>query len=303
MTIALLLLPDFLLIAFGALLKRIGGFGPGFWPGLERLVYFVLFPALLFRALAHSPLALADALPLAGVGLGYTFAGMALSGLGGRLFELERPVFAACFQCGFRFNTYIALAVASRLGGEASVAAIGLLIGILVPVVNVAAVAMLVHARRALLGQVLRNPLVLACLAGIVWKAAGWPVAEFAEATLALLASAALPLGLLAVGAGLAFRIAQLPVGAIAWWTGLKLVVLPALALGLAVLVGLPPTERTVAVLLAAMPTAPSAYILAMQMNGVGAPVALLISIGTVIAAGTLPLWIAVLQAAGGLTS
>ncbi|MEP7208087.1 MAG: hypothetical protein ABI920_14195 [Casimicrobiaceae bacterium] len=78
---------------------------------------------------------------------------------------------------------------------------------------------------------------------------------------------------------------------------------LPALALGLAVVADLPATERTVAVLLAAMPTAPSAYILAMQMNGVGAPVALLISIGTVTVAGTLPLWIGVLQAAGGLAS
>ena len=64
LSVALLVLPDFLLIAFGALLARRARFDAGFWSGVERLVYFVLFPALLFRALASAPLAFADALPL-----------------------------------------------------------------------------------------------------------------------------------------------------------------------------------------------------------------------------------------------
>jgi malonate transporter and related proteins len=79
---------------------------------------------------------------------------------------------------------------------------------------------------------------------------------------------------------------------ALAWWNGVKLVALPATALALAALAGLSTLERQVAVLLAAVPTAPSAYILAMQMNGVGAPVALLISTGTLLAMITLPFWL-----------
>jgi predicted permease len=68
----------------------------------------------------------------------------------------------------------------------------------------------------------------------------------------------------------------------------------PAVAWALAHALGLGPVERQVAVIMAAVPTATSAYILAMQMNGAGAPVALLISSGTLVAAVTLPLWIAV---------
>ena len=79
MSAALLLAPDFLLIVLGALLKRVRGFAAPFWSGLERLVYFVLFPALLFRSLAQSPLALSDAGRLAGIALAFTAAGMALS--------------------------------------------------------------------------------------------------------------------------------------------------------------------------------------------------------------------------------
>ena len=323
MSAALLLLPDFSLIALGVLLRRLrvhscGGsasrgellrlwgqrsgeaarvgvlFDADFWGGIERLVYFVLFPALLFRSLALSQSSLADAGRLALVGVGFTLAGMALSALAQPLFHLPRPTFAACFQCGFRFNTYVALAAASRLGGAEGVALMSMLIGVLVPLVNVAAVAMLAreHGVRVA-GALARNPLVIACVVGIAWNAAKLPVPALAARVLELLAAAALPLGLLAVGAGLRFKRGALPVPAFAWWTALKLIALPAIALALAYAFALSSLERQMAVVMAAVPTATSAYILAVQMRASGSPVALLISSGTLIAAITLPLWIA----------
>ncbi len=295
MSVALLLLPDFLLIAGGALLRRLPGFGAEFWPAVERLVYFVLFPALLFRSLATSPLALGDATSLAAVGLGFTAAGMLLAGLARRLFrQLPQPTFAACFQCGFRFNTYIALAVANRVAGAPGLAAISLLVGVLVPVVNLAAVGMLAHGREAgVARELLRNPLVLACAAGVAWKLAGVPLPAPVAHIVELLSGAALPLGLLAVGAGLTLARSALPLPALVWWNAVKLVALPAAALALSIVAGLSPLEREIAVVMAAVPTAPSAYILATRMKSDGASVALLISSGTLLAAITLPLWIA----------
>ncbi|MEO8537687.1 MAG: AEC family transporter [Betaproteobacteria bacterium] len=291
---ALLLLPDFLLIAFGAAMKRVRVFDAPFWRGLERFVYFVLFPALLFRALATSSLPLAQSSRLVVVGLLFTAGGMLLSALARPLLSLPRPTYAACFQCAFRFNTYIALAAASRLSGAEAVAAISLLIGILVPVVNVAAVAMLAGRRGPdVVLAVARNPLVIACVAGLGWNATGIALPGVVDSTLEHVAGAALPLGLIAAGAGLEFTTGTLPLRAIVWWTAVKLAAVPALAFGLAILFGLSPIERQVAVLLAAVPTAPSSYILAMQMSGVGAPVALLITTGTLLAIVTLPLWIA----------
>lgn len=293
---ALLLLPDFLLIALGAAIRRVRAFDPPFWRGLERFVYFVLFPALLFRALATATMSLGDAWRLVVVGLIFTGAGMLLSALAKPLLGLPHPTFAACFQCAFRFNTYIALAAASRLGGEAAVAAISLMIGVLVPVVNVAAVAMLAPRRGAGVWlAIARNPLVVACIAGLAWNAAAIPMPGVVAKVLELLAGAALPLGLVAAGAGLEFLPGTLPLRAIVWWNAVKLAALPTIALAAASLLGLSPLERQMAVLLAAVPTAPSSYILAMHMNGVGAPVALLISTGTLIAIGTLPLWLAVI--------
>jgi malonate transporter len=293
---AALLLPDFLLIALGVALARLPAFPAHFWSGVERLVYYVLFPALLFRSLAGSPLALGEAGPLVGVGVGFTLAGMALSALAMPLFRLPHATFASCFQCAFRFNTYVALAAANRVAGAAGVSAISLLVGVLVPLVNIAAVAMLVHGRDTrVVPALVRNPLVIACALGIAWNATRVPIPALPSRILELLAAAALPLGLLAVGAGLRFTRGTLPLPALAWWQAIKLGVLPALAYALANLAGLTATERQVAVIMAAVPTATSAYILAVQMNGAGPPVALLISTGTLLAAVTLPLWLSLL--------
>ncbi|MGE5088046.1 MAG: AEC family transporter [Candidatus Levyibacteriota bacterium] len=296
MTPALLLLPDFLLIALGAALKRSPWFDAAFWRGIERIVYFVLFPALLFRALATSTLAPGDASKLIVVGILFTATGMLASLIVRPLLRLPQPTFAACFQCGFRFNSYVALAGASSLGGARGVAAMSLLIGVLVPLVNIAAVAMLIHDRGRGIGRAIAtNPLVIACAGGLLWNATGMAMPALLGHVLASLSAAALPLGLLAAGAGLAFVRGTLPLSGLVWWNALKLGILPAVALGLATLLGLSPIERQVAVLLAAVPTATSAYILAVQMNGVGAPVALLISSGTLLAVVTLPLWLAVI--------
>jgi predicted permease len=74
--------------------------------------------------------------------------------------------------------------------------------------------------------------------------------------------------------------------------TVIKLVLMPALVLGLALLLGLPPISRDVALLFAALPTATSAYILARQLGGDAELMAALITAQTLLAMLTLPLWL-----------
>lgn len=293
MSVALELLPDFLLILVGALLARFRAFDATFWAGAERLVYFVLFPALLFRSLATGAGALAESLPLVATGLAFTAAGMALSFLARYLLRLRPSDFAACFQCGFRFNTYLALAVAGRLQGAQGLAAITLLVGVLVPVVNFAAVGMLArHGTGRLLPAIVRNPLVLSCLGGLLWSALHRPLPEIADRVLGSLGGASLALGLLTVGAALRIE-GGLPTPAVVYWTAVKLAAVPAFALGAGHMLELPPPLLQVALIMAAVPTAPSAYVLATQMSASARPVALLVTTGTLLAALTLPLWLA----------
>lgn len=294
MNTALLIAPDFLLIALGALLARRFAYGPAFWDGVERLVYFVLFPALLFRSLATAPLAIRDAGALALTAFGYTGGAMLLAALAKPLFRLPHDTFAACFQCGFRFNTYLALAVAARLGGADGLALASLVVGLMVPFVNLVAVAMLAQGRAGRIAlEVARNPLVLATVAGIVWNALALPLPGVPDRVMKLGGDAALPLGLLAVGAALRFERGALPLPALAWFHAVKLVAAPAMAFGLAHLLKLAPVETQVALVHASVPTATSAYILASRMSGRAAAVALVISSGTMLAVFTMPLWLA----------
>ena len=204
-------------------------------------------------------------------------------------------MFAACYQCAFRFNTYLALAVVSRVAGERGLALVSLLIGVLVPLVNVAAVGMLARGRAThVLRELARNPLVLACAGrarvqrpraaaaggGAPRSSTSWP-------------PAALPLGLIAVGAGLVFRGEALPVRAVVFWHAIKLVALPCIALAIARAAGLDEIETRSVLVMAAVPTATSAYVLAVQMGAPGAPVALLITSGTLASVATMTGWLA----------
>ncbi len=294
----LLLLPDFALIAVGALLRRFFGLGDGFWPDVEKLVYFVLFPALLFQALARSSVDVGAMGPLLAVGL-LTMAGGLLLGLAGRrLIGLDAIAFASRLQCAYRFNTYIGIAVAGKLAGAAGVATMGALCGAMVPFANMAAVAMLARHGQGRLGRELaRNPLILATLAGLAFNFSGVQLPAPLFPFLQRLADAAVTLGLLAVGAALRAGAREGGRLGTVYLCVVKLVALPALAWGLARWFGLAGVAFEMAVVFAALPTASSAYILAMRMGGDGAGVARLISATTVAAAATLTAWLAALGA------
>jgi predicted permease len=291
---ALALFPDFALILLGYALRRWMPLGDHFWAGLEKLVYFVLFPALLFNAITKTPLSFA-AVPLIGTGAAAMACAMALA-LAARPFLRLTPIsFASQFQCAFRFNTYIGLAVAAKLHGAAGIAAMGLLAGGMVPFANIAAVWMLArHGTTSVWRELAKNPLFLATLAALLWNLGGIGVPAPVGAFLGRLAEAAIALGLLAVGAALKLRGAfgESGRGAAAFFLTVKLAAMPLIALMVARQIGLAGVHFDVALVFAALPTASSAYILAQRMGGDGARVAWLISASTLLGMVTLPLWL-----------
>jgi hypothetical protein len=294
MSAALLILPNFVLIVAGLLLARRFGYGRDFWSGLERLVYYVLFPALLFRSLAVARIDLAATGGLALAACAFTIVGFGLSLLAKPLFGLEAKFAAATSQCGYRFNTYIGLAVAGSLFGTPGVALAALLLGVMIPLANLGAVAMLAsHSDRGFVRELATHPLVLSSLAGFAWNLAGLPLPGFADQTLSLLAQTALPAGLLSVGAAMRIERGQGPIGAHAWWLAVKLVALPAIAFGIARAAGFDRMGSAILILIAALPTATNAYILAVRMAGDGRSVALQVSLGTLLSMASLPVWMA----------
>jgi malonate transporter len=291
---ALLILPNFVIIVVGLVLARLFDYGRGFWEGLEKLVYYVLFPALLFRSLALARIDFAQAGTAVAIACAFTLAGFALSLAARPLFGLDAQLHATGSQCGYRFNTYVGLAIAGSLFGSEGVALAALLLGVMIPLANFLAVAVLARqSERGFLVELAQHPLVVSSLAGFAWNALGLPLPGFADQTLALLGQTALPAGLLSVGAAMRLERGQGPVGAHAWWLTVKLAVIPAIAVGLAMALGVRGMQATVLVLCAALPTATNAYILAVRMTGDGRAVAAQITVGTILSMATLPAWMA----------
>lgn len=298
MSDALLLLPDFALIVTGYLICRHTALNRAVWDGAERLVYFVLFPCLLFTAILRNPLDASTALPLAGCALGVVAAGVVLSLGLGRWPGVDARLHASGAQTAFRFNSYVALALADRLGGAPAVASMALIVSLVVPVCNIAAVWPLArHGGHGYGRELLRNPLIIATVSGLVCNLAGLRLPDLAMTTLARIGQAALPLGLMAVGAGLQMGALREAPRLAAALLAIKHAVMPALAIPLVLAVGLPALQQSVVVAFAAMPTASSAYVLAVRMGGHGPYVAGLVTVSTLLAMAGLPLALGVWRA------
>ncbi len=293
MSTVAILLPDFALIALGFALRHWASFSDEFWAQLEKLVYFILFPALLFKALAQTHIEPVSAATLINTGLVAILAGMALMLAARFLFRLQPVSLASAFQCGFRFNSYIGFAILGRLHAEAGIAAMAVMQSVMIPVVNIAAVwALARHARSGIARELIRNPLIIATAAGVAWSFSGLPLPGVANQTLERLAQAALPLGLIAVGASIRLDGTAGSKEFIAYVTAVKLLAVPLIAWLVANALGLSGVYLIAAIIFCALPASPTCFILAARMGGDGRLVAKILAVQIVAAAVTLPLWL-----------
>lgn len=298
---AQLLFPDFSLILCGYLVCRYTALNRPVWDQVEILVYYFLFPVLLFHSIVKSPLDLSAASSLIGAGLAMGVSGIALSYALPHLPFIGRHVdarlHAASAQVAFRFNSFIGLALADRLAGPEGLLLLAVLIGFCVPLFNVGAVwPMARHAQRSVGRELLRNPLIIATVSGLIANVLGFRVPAWADPTLNRIGAASLALGLMAAGAGLRFSsLGQGKVLAVAV-LAIKHLLLPLIALGLSRAFGLTPVQTTILLAFSALPTASSCYVLAARMGYDGAYVAGLVTLSTLLGVVSLSFALGVLR-------
>jgi hypothetical protein len=294
--------PLFVLIALGYAARRAGWPGPRTWRTVERLTYYVLFPALLFTSLAGASLAGGGSVALALAVATIATAAAALL-TRGRL-AVPGPTFSSVIQGAIRPNTYVGVGAALALWGNQGVALAAVGLAVVIPIVNLIAVmSLLRYAPSAatgkppsLIASLIRNPLIVSCLAGLAANGAGLHLPAWLTGTLKLLGQASLPLGLLAVGAALELSALAVRRQTVAAACGLKLIVAPAIAAALLALFGVQGTAFAVAVVYMGVPTSASAYVLAVAMGGDRDAMATIISASTILSAITLPLIVAAVR-------
>ena len=298
---AQLLFPDFSLILCGYLVCRYTALNRAVWEQVESLVYYFLFPVLLFHSIVKSPLDLSAASSLIGAGWALGLTGIALAyslpywpGLGR---HIPRRDHAASAQVAFRFNSFIGLALADRLAGPEGLLLIAVLIGVCVPLFNVGAVwPMARHAQRSFLRELVRNPLILGTATGLAANLLGLTLPVWLEPTVNRIGAASLALGLMAAGAGMQLgALGRAKILAVAVLT-IRHFLMPLAALGLSRVFQLNPVQTTMLLAFSALPTASSCYVLAARMGYDGAYVAGLVTLSTLLGMASLPFALGILR-------
>ena len=271
------LFPVFLLVVLGVALKRIGFTDAAFLRQSDRLVYYIFFPIMLFWKIGGASFT-------AGIDWRFCLASLlvivtmfALSTLvivAGRI----RPFQAGSFsQSCYRFNTYIGVAVILNSIGERGVALFGILISLAIPLINLFAVSTLIwfsgqdldgrERLRMLVRALAANPLILGCLAGILYSrlVGGFPV--FVGNGLRLLSMVTLPLALLSIGGSLSFAGVRrhLPLSLVA--SVCKLAAMPTLGLLVYRFLGVQGVPFKVGMIFFALPASTAIYVLSSQLG------------------------------------
>jgi predicted permease len=294
------LISVFLVIVVGFTAKASRFIDDAAWRGFEAVTYHVLIPALVIHTLAYARLEGVPVLPVGGAlvcgAIAVTLLTLAIrtpleqAGIDG-------PAFTSVYQGAVRWNTFIALAVASHQFGNEGVALMAVVIASLIPLVNVMSVVILSrYAQRRAFNlkatclTLIRNPFIWSCGVGLVLNPVSGLIPAAVGGAVEIIGRAALAAGLLVVGAGLEIQRLKQPKMAHGVAIMLKLVLMPLVVYLAARGFGLGGTALSVALIAATVPTAAASYILARQMGGDAPLMAEITTIQTLLAMVTMPL-------------
>jgi len=285
------LIPIMFLIILGFILKRTQFLPEETWPGMEKLTYFVLFPALLIRTLGKQSLIGAPWPSMLLIITGTIVTSAVLLIIFRKSLSKNNATFTSIFQGGVRFNTYITLAVAQSLYGATGLAMGSVAAGFMIVLINLWCISVFVIWGKAsfqgvlqFIKEIVGNPLIIGCSIGWCLSLSGTELPFMVGDILEIVSKAAFPFGLLAVGAalkpeGIKYHLKPIALSSIAQF-GLK----PLVSAVLVSYTGLTGIAAAVLIIAFMTPTAPSAYILARQLGGDTETMAAIITVQTLLA-------------------
>ncbi len=296
------LLPVFLIIICGYVLKKSKFPGNDFWPGAERIVYYILFPALLFSSSAGASWESYSVSSMVWAILAALFIMCGLLLILRPKLTKKDASFTSVFQGSIRFTSYIGFAAVFSLFGDEGLYLTAIFITVMIPMVNILCIMVLVRyggqegGWHWIFTTVIKNPLVIACLAGMALNLLGLKLPEMVGNFTTILGKGSLPLGLLAVGASLQISSIKKAGNEIVYACLLKLILMPLLMWLSCTLFSVDSLSTAVAVLFAALPGSPLSYILAKQLGGDTRLMSSIIAVQTGISMITLPIVIALVN-------
>lgn len=289
------LLPICLVIATGYFFKLLKFPSLEFWPLADKFTYYVLMPVLLIYKLSNAKIDLSYTMNLVLTAMLSIVAILLILVLINFVFKFENKAFTSIVQGGIRFNSYVLLAFVDTVYGDKGLVLAAIVMAFVIPFINILCISTFaIYIRQdkfsllTFAKTIIKNPLIGACVIGGVINASGIPLPLVVIKSLAIMSSAALPMGLLSVGVGLELKHLRHAKKEILVSSVAKLILFPLIAYGLGSVLGLSGVSLGVAVIFGAMPTAISGYILARELGGDVSLMASIITLQTLTCMGTL---------------
>lgn len=292
--------PIFAVVVLGSVLRRSGFLPQTFWDGLDKAIFWILFPCLLFAVTGRAGLSGPDTLNMAIVLVLSTLGTAFLARLSKPMLRLPDRSFVAVYQSAFRMNAYVGLAASASLLGTTGSAFAAIAVAIVAPLINTLGVIALagMNGRESgtrpstlsLLRSVVTNPLILSTVTGAVVNLIGLPLPDALWDTFDVIGKAALPMALLSVGAGLRLRALKSAGWSVGVGAFLKLIAAPAITIAVCLALGFSGPAALVAVIFTAPPASVSSYQMTKAMGGDADLMAASITVQTVAAAVTMTL-------------
>ncbi len=295
------LAPIVLLIALGAALLRFGFFDNSVRQGLDRFVYWVALPSLFIAELSRAQIDGGEAGRIAGILVAATLSALVVAYLVCAAMRLPRASTGAFVQAAFRGNLmFVGLPVVlfSMPGADAGhIRSVAVLAAAPIMLLyNVLAVTVLLVAQHAvgwrtlprLVKPLVTNPLILACITGVILSYLPGILPRWLHRSLDLVGDTAPALALISMGAGLVVLRIGGSIGPAVASALVKVAVAPAVAAVLVWWMGLTGAEAAVTLIFSATPTAVASYVLATQLGGDQKLAAAAVLASTVLSLGSL---------------
>ncbi|MCD6343482.1 MAG: AEC family transporter [Spirochaetaceae bacterium] len=268
------IVPLFILISSGFLLKKKGVLNANFVSIGSQIVFKLALPALIIRSLAVTNLSELGSLPLFLSYLAATLVSTVVV-LAVSFFVSPPDSRGPVVHGAFRGNVVIVglALVQSALGNEAFILGLGL-VAVFLPLYNLmASVALSLPYKgegsplKGVLVTIVKIPLIWSVVIGALWSLSGWQIPVVIDKSLEYFGRLALPLGFLTIGANLSIHgLDKRWKGVVAAVTG-KLILNPLVALLVGRWLGVDTRGLIVLFLMAGSPTAISSFAMTKAMG------------------------------------
>lgn len=300
--------PVFLLMILGLLFRKIGWIDEGFASKMNKFVFLVPLPVLVFEDLATVDFSKIWNMKFVLFCLGATIISITISAVISNIWK-DKGIQGEFVQVSYRSSAaLLGIAFIQNIYGDSGMAPL-MIIGS-VPLYNIMAVVVLsvFHPeRKGIDGAVIKktikgiltNPIIIGIAAGLLWSALRIPMPHILEKAVSDIGGVATPMGLMAMGATFDIKKAFAKIKPAATATFIKLIGFCAIFLPLAAALGFRNQELVAILVMLGSATTVSSFVMAKSMGHEGVLSSSVVMLTTLLSAFTLTGWLYILRSLG----